>query len=61
MNADDYISKITANLQAAEKAVAVAQKRLAILHDTLSETAAAYQTQTGSSGPIIAAAVAPKD
>lgn len=61
MSADDYIAKIQNQIQRAERLSVALSGQIAVLHASLSDAAAFYANQTNASGPVIAAAVAPKD
>ena len=61
MTADDYIAKIQNQIQRAERFSVALNGQLAVLHATLSDAASFYANQTNTGGPVIAAAVAPKD
>lgn len=61
MTADDHIAKIQNQINRAEKLAGALSGQLAVLHASLSDAAAFYANQTNAGGPVIAAAVAPKD
>lgn len=61
MTADDHIEKIQNQIQRAEKLAGALSGQLAVLHESLAEAARFYASQTNAGGPVIAAAVAPKD
>lgn len=61
LTADDHIARIQTQIQRAEKLAGALNGQIAVLHASLADAAAFYANQTNSGGPIIAAAVAPKN